>query len=352
MQDTYVPLGSRPDLGYGQQFLAALDRALRVKPRERTASMTELRADLGLQAIGERAVRVARTVLAEDQPQRVEPSLRPDVSPSPGRRSAIAGLAVLAAGGAGAAWWWSGRSAGPPAKAPDLAQTTPSQAPALAAAASAQSAGVSAVAGTSTSAITSEGTNAGSKTSAVASAATATPQSAQQGGYDVAAQFQRIVAAQTPGFVVEATATQPVLKIGKDLFGWRIRSARDGFVHILSLGADGALLLLFPNRQDRNQRILAGQTLGLPRDTWRLAAAEPSGREEVLIFVSAQPRSFDGLGKRYLDSFLRLPSGEAAASVQAGWPHATPWLLGAAPNCTGDGCDAYGAATVTVEVIR
>jgi hypothetical protein len=142
------------------------------------------------------------------------------------------------------------------------------------------------------------------------------------------------------------------LKIGRDRFGWRIRSARDGYVHVLSLGADGTLMLIFPNRQDSKHRILAGQTLDLPRASWPLEAAEPPGREELLVFVSASPRTFEGLGKRHLNLFLRLPTGDAAAAAQANWPHPTPWLLGAATNCTGDGCKAYGAAAFSVDVQR
>jgi hypothetical protein len=170
------------------------------------------------------------------------------------------------------------------------------------------------------------------------------------GGFDIRAQFQRIVAQQTPSYVVTAAANQAVLKIGKDRFGWQIRSARDGYVQILGLGPDGTLLLLFPNSQDGNHRIRADQTLSLPRDSWPLEAAEPAGREEQLVVVSAQPRTFDSLGLKRLSYFLQLPTGDAAAAAQARWPQPTPWLLGAVANCTGEGCNDYGAATVSIEV--
>ncbi len=350
MQDTFVPLSSRPGLGYSRQFLSALDRALGVKPRERTASMTELRADLGLQAIGERTVRVTRTLVAEPSVSKPEPSLRPSVGTKPWGLSAIVGVAAVGLGVAGGAWWWFGRS-----PAPELVANTPAaNAPAAKAAAVVQALPTPAPAATATA---SAPNAAPSASASVTSSATSTPgagavAAGASNGDDIRAQFQQIVAAQTPGFGVEASANQAVLKIGKDRFGWRIRSAREGFVHVLSLGADGALMLVFPNRRDGNHRILAGQTLSLPRGTWPREAAEPPGREELLVFVSAQARSFEGLGQRYADLFLRLPTGSAAAAVQARWPHETPWLLGAAANCTGEACKAYGAATFTVEVQR
>jgi serine/threonine protein kinase len=345
MQDTFVPLSSRPGLGYSRQFLSALDRALGVKPRERTASMTELRADLGLQAMGERTLRVTRTLVAEPSASKPEPSLRPSPRANPWGPAAIASVAALGLGVAGGAWWWLGRSPAPelvanapPAKAAAVMQAAPAPAPQVAATASAPRVAPNAGA---------------SATPSAAPSAEATAQAdAKPIGDDIRAQFQQIVAAQTPGFGVEASAKQAVLKIGKDRFGWRIRSAREGFVHVLSLGADGSLLLVFPNRRDNNHRILAGQTLSLPRGTWPLEAAEPPGREELLVFVSPQARSFEGLGQRYADLFLRLPTGSAAVAVQARWPQETPWLLGAAANCTGEACKAYGAATFSVEVQR
>jgi serine/threonine protein kinase len=342
MEDSHVPLGSRLAGVYSHRFLLALDRALQVKPRERTASMTELRADLGLAPIGERTVRVTRSLPEDHRPQNTDRAPLPGLAANPRKPPAVFSLAVLGAGVvgvAGAVWWWSGRGQEPPAspaarqasapaqpQSPPPQSQSPSQSPVAAVLAPAPSAAPNSVA---------------------AALAGVDPSA-----FDIQAQFQNIVAAQTSGFDVHATATRPVLTIGKDLFGWRIRSAREGYVHILSLGADGTLMLVFPNRQDRNNRILAGQTLALPRDSWRLAAAEPPGQEELLVFVSAQPRGFDGLGKRHLNSFVQLPTGAAAASVQAGWPHATPWLLGVGSNCKGERCQDYGAATVTMEVRR
>ena len=47
MNDSYVPLAQAAAGRYSAQFLAAIDRALAVRPEERTQSIAELRHDLG-----------------------------------------------------------------------------------------------------------------------------------------------------------------------------------------------------------------------------------------------------------------------------------------------------------------
>ena len=51
VNDAYVPLGEAAAGRYSEHFVAAIDRALTVKPEARTQSVGELRRDLGLQAI-------------------------------------------------------------------------------------------------------------------------------------------------------------------------------------------------------------------------------------------------------------------------------------------------------------
>ena len=70
---------------------------------------------------------------------------------------------------------------------------------------------------------------------------------------------------QSAGWDVTGTAVKPVLRIGRDALGFDIRSSRDGYAHVLLLGPDGALTLLFPNDAARDHRVRAGQTLRLPQ---------------------------------------------------------------------------------------
>jgi serine/threonine protein kinase len=50
MSDSFVPLAEAAAGRYSPRFLEAIDRALRVRPEERTQTVADLRADLGLDA--------------------------------------------------------------------------------------------------------------------------------------------------------------------------------------------------------------------------------------------------------------------------------------------------------------
>ncbi len=129
-------------------------------------------------------------------------------------------------------------------------------------------------------------------------------------------------------------------------------SSRDGYVQVLVLGPDGSLLLLFPNAQASDNRIKAGRTLHLPQPSWLLDTVEPSGREEFLVVVSAQPRDYSELSQQRDYIFLKLPTGKRGAEAAAGWTRSTPLLLGSLKSCPQADCEAYGAARFSVEVVR
>ena len=173
--------------------------------------------------------------------------------------------------------------------------------------------------------------------------------------FDALAQFDKVVALQSPGFTVEAVSARPQLRIGRDKLSFTVKSARDGFVNVLVQGPDGSLLLLFPNTQAADNRIKAGQTLTLPQANWLLDTAEPAGAEHFLVVVSQHPRDFSGLSSNREFYFLNLPTGETASALMAGWQRSTPLLLGAPSakaDCQGAACDVFGAARFTVEVVR
>jgi hypothetical protein len=161
------------------------------------------------------------------------------------------------------------------------------------------------------------------------------------------------LAAQSTDFAVEATPAKDKLAIGRDRLSFTVKSARDGYVQVMVLGPDGSLTLLWPNTQSKNNRIKAGQTLTLPQASWTLETSEPIGPEQFLVVVSQHPRDFSVLSTERDDYFLKLPTGERATSMMAQWSRTTPMLLGGpAAECKGEGCDAYGAARFSVEVVR
>ena len=166
-------------------------------------------------------------------------------------------------------------------------------------------------------------------------------------------EFDKIVAAQDGDFKVEAVPAKRQLGIGRDRLSFTVKSARDGYVQVLVLGPDGSLALMWPNSKSDNNRIKAGETLTLPQASWPLQVAEPVGTEQFLVMVSERQRGYSALSTEREGYFLKLPTGEAATALQAAWPLATPMLLGKPANeCKDKGCDTFGAARFSVEVVR
>ena len=89
---------------------------------------------------------------------------------------------------------------------------------------------------------------------------------------------------------------KPRLRIGQDFLNLHITAPHDGHVYLVMMGSDErSFYVLFPNGLDSNNRVRAGQTLRLPGPTWQLQAAGPAGTNELLVMVTRQPRSLDGL---------------------------------------------------------
>ena len=158
--------------------------------------------------------------------------------------------------------------------------------------------------------------------------------------------FDHVLRAQTADFRVEARPARTRLRIGHDKLVFSVTSARDGYLDVVLRGPDGSLLLLYPNTKAKGNRIRAGQTLTLPAASWALEATAPAGREDFLAIVSAQPRDFSRAGQGRDGWFLKLPALDAAAAGTA-----LPAWAGRA-ECQGAGCDVFGAAHFTVDVVR
>lgn len=146
---------------------------------------------------------------------------------------------------------------------------------------------------------------------------------------------------------VASSRTQ--LRIGVDPLDVSITSAQDGYVYVAMAGSDGrALTLLFPNELDRDNRIVKGQNLLLPRPQWQLTAAGPAGRDRLLVMVSDGPRDMSALQAAGRDGpFARtLLDAHNRARVQ--------WLLGSrAAGCSNPPCgDAFAAALLDLEEVR
>jgi hypothetical protein len=322
MNDNYVPLVQAAAGRYSEKFLAAIDRALIVKPEERTPSIDALRHELGLDTM-EPAPRPARP--AADG--RGAAPARSGGAVAPAARSRmplIAGAAVLGVAALGGGLY----ALLVPKQAPEAAQAAaPAAAPAAAAVPTPVAAAVPA------------------PPPPAAPVATNLP-------FEPSRDFERVVAAQSPDFGVSAATTKPQLRIDKDYLSFSVKSEKEGHLYVFVHGSDGVVLQVFPNAMARSNRVRAGQTLTLPPSgsQWAMKASGPPGVDHFLAIVSAWPRDFSAVGLQVQDGY-----GQAAlqAVVDAARAHgdATPLFMGKAV-CDKECSDHFGAAVFSSEQVH
>ena len=159
---------------------------------------------------------------------------------------------------------------------------------------------------------------------------------------------------------VDVRMAKPSLRINQDTLEMTIRSSRDGYVYIAIAGSDRkSLYLLYPNERDRDNTLMAGTTLALPRKSWEVAAAGPAGRDTILVIVADTPRRLDLLHASPEGPFMKaLLDDNGRSRLQAVLASGNP-----SPSCAatgwrdtaGDGVrscsDAFGAAIVNVDEV-
>ena len=162
--------------------------------------------------------------------------------------------------------------------------------------------------------------------------------------------------------VVRLTADKPAYRIKRDPVRFSLSSSHEGYVYLLMVGSDGKSFdLLFPNRKDDRNHILAGETWQLPRPGWGIRAGGPAGRDHLLAVVSDTPRDFAGIGMRPAGPFSALPASAMSArdiqfvsATSARADHADCEATG--PRRTLEvvaACsDAYGADLISLEEIE
>jgi hypothetical protein len=350
MSDQYQPLAECARGRYSERFLLAIDRALRVLPEARTASVGDLRLDLDLDALdvadndtrpvsfldstqlGAAPSRPAPLSSTRSTPSTATRKAQPQTGAAPVRRRGLwlgAGAAVLVIGGIGAFLALT------PSSRPDAPASTPSSP-------SAQPAATATAPEPPLAATT-------PVAPAVAPVVQAPPPPPPP--FSVSSEFDHIVQAASPGFAVQATPVKPQLRIGQDRLAFKVSSAQAGHVYVLLEGPDGSLILLFPNSVSSQNRIRAGQTLSLPQASWPLDTSDPPGPEKFLVMVSRSPRDFSGLSTTRDGWFTVLPTGDAAAKLAAGFSGTGSVFAGRA-TCSEPGCDAYGAQRFSIDVTR
>ena len=360
LNDTYVPLVQAAAGRYSERFLAAIDRALAVRPEQRTQSIGEFRSDLGLgdpgfvpdttmpMPLGTQmpARSPQATVTAGDVsptalfPPTPAPAPRPATSmPAPAPASPVAGpaaggkgkglmvgagivvLAVLGVGG----YALLAPAPGPAPSVEPAAGPAPAPAPVAATEPAPTPAPEPAPA----------------------------PPPAAPASFDPVQEFARVVQAQTAGFDVRVQTNKESYRIGKDNLSFTVQSEREGFVYVFVYGADKALIRLYPSVSAGALRVRKGQTLKLPPPPGSFDTTGPPGTTDLLVMVSARQRDHGALKPRSDGPVLFFPTGPEAAALAGRHAGPGPAMAGSPVCPTSDPCaDEYGAAHVRVEVVQ
>jgi hypothetical protein len=398
--DSYQPLAQVAEGRYSREFLEAVDRALVVRPENRTQTIEAFRDDLGLVEPGTMA-RTATPALP------VGPVDATRIMPGAPTRTARAGTGLTEMLGAPQTLLGQpGADAGtrigrPPTpgmqEGTQMAPRPPTQAPAVprppaptrppvpsqagegsgrrglvlgAAAAGVAALGVGGYfalrGGTAPAPTPAPTAGPTPPTQAPTPAPTSSPTPAPTQApppppttplapFDALREFDKAIQAQAAGFGLVAKASKATLRIGADQFRFTVQSARAGHVYVLGIGPDGTVAQLVPNRISGPVRVRAGQTWQFPtKDGFVLDAADPPGTSHLLVMVSAEARNFDAVKPRAEGDIRLFAAGaEAAAAVAAHGP-AGSVLAGRAACAPGAAaCDAsYGAALLRFDVVR
>jgi serine/threonine protein kinase len=328
MNDNYVPMTQAGAGRYSPGFLAAIDRALIVRPEQRTQSIDDLRRDLGMEARAPESAKTQR----RSGPSTMAGSLPPGAAVARKSRVPVfAGIGLVAALViAGGLYGWLGSKPSAPA---NVAAATPAKtvAPAPAPAAA---------------------------TANVASAAAAVPERAvpiaapPAGPFDPERELDRVAAAQSADYKVVAAADKPQLKINKDKLTFKVKTEKEGYLYVLMHGTDGAVIQLFPNGEAKNNLIRADSTLSLPsgKGNWDIGVGGPPGIDHFIVIVSKYPRDFSSLGLKVREGFGQTTAEAAGELAKAQSGGAS--IFAGRPVCTPPCSDDYGASVFTVEEIN
>ena len=340
LKDQYVPLEQTAAGRYSVGFLRGIDRALAVKPTDRTQEVGTFRTELGLAPLlrdesGALAVSGGTPSTFGESASRplsssgVLTSGAPSAKAAGGKGKLIGvGLAITGMVLSGGTWWWLSRPAAPPPAEvvyPSDPGSPSTQPP-------------------------------GEVLPGVAAApAVAVP-------YSVVGEFKYIVEKQTRDFMVEARLTKASLRINKDIVKVNINSSRDGYFYVMTHTPDGQLFQYFPNLDVPSNQILAGQSLTLPQPSKDPATGkvhigieltEPPGQADLLVIVSKFPRDFSALGTQRIGAWQLYPTGLPAETL-ARWRARAVSIYAGEPICPARGTciDEYGASRVEVPVVR
>ena len=103
------------------------------------------------------------------------------------------------------------------------------------------------------------------------------------------------------------------IRIGETL-GAEVRSEQAGYVYLFQLSSDGRELnLVFPNSLDGANYMAAGQSMALPRPSWRLRAQGPVGVGYLMAVTTQEQQDLMALLAKLKEGQIALKGPYAAA---------------------------------------
>lgn len=370
VNDGYEPLVKAAAGRYSERFLAAVDRALAVRPEQRTQSIEQFRDEIGLNDFQrertmtwmpsasagsghtvmpdlelpdpmqaqpveagisrsgpEFTIQSGRTAPPTDFVPPASPARPEAASPSSSRPALlfVAGLVVTGILGAGGYLLLKPK---PPAKpVPDVAQQSEKPAPAP---------------------------SSPSVQPAPVPDQKTPPAPPPPPVFDAVNDFKRIVEAQTASHQVEVSLVRTTVRSEKDDIAFTVKSAVDGYLYVFNHGSDGSLLQLYPNKTEGTPRLRKNVPLNLPRDPGvKFNISGPSGVNHLLFIVSTLQRDHSAFSPRNESGFFFYPTGDTATALSVKHKGPLPWVAGT-PKCPPSGpCnDEFGATVATFNVVQ
>lgn len=114
------------------------------------------------------------------------------------------------------------------------------------------------------------------------------------------------------GLAVSLQVDNPTLRIGRDYLRFTVAVPEEGYLYLLHTGSDGKFYVLFPNREDQNNKVAAGKHV-FPRPTWALQAQGPERPQPggLMAVLSKTPRDFT----KELDNAGTFAAGSSDAGL-------------------------------------
>ncbi|WP_300454480.1 serine/threonine-protein kinase [Accumulibacter sp.] len=354
INDTMVPLAKVAAGRYSASFLAAIDRALAVRPEDRPQSVAEFRALLQADesTVAKPAIRETKEKPAPHEP----------ASPVTASRKPLlaGGVGVLLLVVAGALYLLQPKPAVTPSTAlPVIEPAKPSVTPSTAVppVTTSSAGGTTAVPTEPAGQVVTTDRQEINEKQLVdlllgKNGATDSAKRAAK-AFDPVDMLREIYEQRAVDFRVTVVPEKAKVSIGKDKLRFRVTSLKPGYVYVLMVGTDKQFNLVFPNAIDADNGIAGDGELSLPRPGWAMTASGPVGTNYFVALVSENRRDFSAAGLKKVDPFAEFPR-KLAEKIAAESP-----LGGANPFAgkvicpSGRHCSAlYGAALFAIEEVE